>query len=74
MAAEEAERQADKALISARNAVRDAREHVLRLEREAEEEARLARIKQKQAGEIGRSAKGLGREYSLSIDMFFDGG
>ena len=60
--AEEAERQADRALSSARRAVQDAREHVKRLEREAAEEARLATIKQHQAADIGRSAKGLGRK------------
>ena len=49
--------------MQARTAVREAREHVLRLEREAAEEARLAKIKQHQAGEIGRSAKGLGRKF-----------
>lgn len=36
--AEEAERQADRALIEARAAVREARQHVKNLEREAEEE------------------------------------
>jgi hypothetical protein len=36
--AEAAEREADKALINARAAVREAREHVKRLEREAAEE------------------------------------
>ena len=61
-AAEEAERQADRALVSARRAVQEAREHVKHLEREAAEEARLATIKQHQAADIGRSAKGLGRE------------
>ena len=38
MGAEAAEREADKALIYARNAVKEAREHVKRLEREAAEE------------------------------------
>jgi hypothetical protein len=36
--AEEAERDADKALVNAKGAVREAREHVKRLEREAAEE------------------------------------
>lgn len=69
-AAEEAERQADRALMAARSAVRDAREHVKQLEMEAAEEARLAKIKQHQAGEIGKSARGLGRE-SISSLLFF---
>lgn len=38
MSAEAAERDADKALAAARQAVRDAREHVKRLEQEAAEE------------------------------------
>jgi len=38
ISAEAAEREADKALINARAAVREAREHVKRLEREAAEE------------------------------------
>lgn len=38
MSAEMAEREADRALISARTAVKDARNHVKMLEREAEEE------------------------------------
>jgi hypothetical protein len=61
-AAEEAERQADRALMGARNAVRDARAHVKQLEMEAAEDARLAKIKQHQAGQLGKSAKGLGRK------------
>ena len=38
LSAEAAEREADKALLNARGAVREAREHVKRLEREAAEE------------------------------------
>lgn len=38
MSAEAAERDADKALLMAKNAVREAREHVKRLEREAAEQ------------------------------------
>jgi hypothetical protein len=38
MQAEQAEKDADKALIAARQAVRSAREHVKQLEREAKEE------------------------------------
>jgi len=59
--AEAAERDADRALLQARSAVRDARDHVKRLEREAAEEARLAKLKQKQAQSISRRAKPLGR-------------
>ncbi|KAF2117901.1 hypothetical protein BDV96DRAFT_406095 [Lophiotrema nucula] len=61
MEAEAAEREADRALFAARAAVRDAREQVKRLEREAAEEARLAKIKQKQAHQIGKRGKALGR-------------
>jgi hypothetical protein len=42
--------------------VREAREYVKRLEREAEEEARLAKIKQSQAKAIGKRGKALGRK------------
>ena len=42
--------------------MREAREHVKRLEREAAEEARLAKIKQKQAGALGKRGKMLGRK------------
>ncbi|KAL5485529.1 hypothetical protein ACEPAI_8171 [Sanghuangporus weigelae] len=59
--AEEAERQADRALIEARATVREARQHVKNLEREIEEEARLHRLKQKEAKQVSKSAKGLGR-------------
>jgi len=59
--AEGMEREADKALIAARNAVKDAREQVKLLEAEAKEEARLAKIKAKAAGDISRRAKPLGR-------------
>ncbi|KAF2002612.1 hypothetical protein P154DRAFT_532841 [Amniculicola lignicola CBS 123094] len=59
--AEHAEREADRALIAAKAAVREAREHVKRLEREAAEEARLAKIKQSQARSMGKRGKALGR-------------
>jgi len=59
--AEAAERDADRALMQAKTAVRDAREHVKMLEREAAEEARLAKIKQQSAKDIGKRAKPLGR-------------
>ena len=52
---------ADRALNQARRAVRDARAHVKRLEHEAQEEARLAKIKQKQASDLGKRGKMLGR-------------
>ena len=59
--AEAAEREADRALAVARTAVREAREHVARLEREAAEEARLAKIKQGEAKMLGKKGKKLGR-------------
>jgi hypothetical protein len=61
LSAEAAERDADRALLTARAAVKEAREHVKRLEREAAEEARLAKIKMKQAGDLGKRGKMLGR-------------
>jgi hypothetical protein len=64
MQAEAAEREADRALFAARAAVRDAKENVRRLEREAAEEARQAKIKQSQAKAIGKRGKALGRKYS----------
>jgi len=59
--AESAEREADRALVQARTAVREARDQVKVLEREAAEEARLAKIKQNQARDISKRAKPLGR-------------
>jgi len=59
--AEEAEREADKALYQAKVAVREARERMKVLEKEAAEEARLAKIKQNQAKAIGKRGKALGR-------------
>ncbi|KAI1619009.1 hypothetical protein EDD37DRAFT_294762 [Exophiala viscosa] len=59
--AEAAEREADRALVQARTAVRDAREHIKRIEMEAAEEARLAKIKQQNARDISKRAKPLGR-------------
>ncbi|KAF2690657.1 hypothetical protein K458DRAFT_426124 [Lentithecium fluviatile CBS 122367] len=61
MRAEAAEREADRALFAAKNAVKEAREHVRRLELEAKEEARLAKIKQSQARDLGKRGKMLGR-------------
>ncbi|PKY04080.1 hypothetical protein P168DRAFT_281731 [Aspergillus campestris IBT 28561] len=59
--AEAMEKEASKALMATRQAVHDAREHVRRLDREASEEARLARIKQHQVRSISKRAKPLGR-------------
>jgi len=61
MSAEAAEKDADRALIQARNAVKEAREHVKRIEMEAAEEARLAKAKQAQARSISKRAEPLGR-------------
>ena len=62
MSAENAEREADRALYAARESVREAREHVRRLELEAQEEARRAQIKSKQAKEMSKRGKQLGRK------------
>ncbi|KAK6336073.1 hypothetical protein TWF696_001642 [Orbilia brochopaga] len=59
--AEVAERDADRALMAARAAVKDARNQVKALELEAKEEARLAKLKQRAAGDISRRAKPLGK-------------
>ncbi|EHA46475.1 hypothetical protein MGG_02581 [Pyricularia oryzae 70-15] len=61
MGAEEAERQADRALDIARREVRDARDQILALEREAKEQARLAKIKEQGAREVSKRGKALGR-------------
>lgn len=65
MGAEAAEREADRVLELARREVREAREHVKRLEIEAKEEARLARIKQYHAKEVSKRGKALGRKSDL---------
>ena len=52
----------------AKNAVREAREHVHRLEREAAEEARLAKIKQSEAKALGKKGRALGREYQVLLE------
>ncbi|KAK5070180.1 hypothetical protein LTR64_002017 [Lithohypha guttulata] len=62
-AAERAERDADFALQQARNSVRDAREHVRRLELEAEAEAKAAKMKSAQARDLNRRAKPLGSKF-----------
>ncbi|GAP86609.1 putative eukaryotic translation initiation factor 3 subunit [Rosellinia necatrix] len=61
MGAEDAEREADRALEAARLQVREARDHVRRLELEAAEEARRAKIKQYHAREVSKRGKQLGR-------------
>lgn len=58
--AEVAEREADKALQHARMVAKDAREHVKGLEREAAEDARLAKLKQKESRAISKRAGKLG--------------
>jgi hypothetical protein len=69
MQAEAAEREADRALFNARAAVRDARDNLKRLEREAAEEARLAKLKQSQAKALGKKGKMLGRKLTLFFVM-----
>ncbi|KAH8730263.1 hypothetical protein GQ44DRAFT_579446, partial [Phaeosphaeriaceae sp. PMI808] len=59
--AELAEREADRALYAAKHAVKEAREHVHRLEKEAAEEARLAKLKQSEAKALGKKGRALGR-------------
>ncbi|PTB35730.1 uncharacterized protein TrAFT101_010578 [Trichoderma asperellum] len=61
MQAEAAEVDADRALGEARMRVRAAKDHVWRLEEEAKEEARRAKIKQEQAREVSKRGQGLGR-------------
>jgi len=61
VSAEAAERDADRALVAAREKVRQAREHVHRLELEAQEEARRAKLKQYHAREVSKRGKQLGR-------------
>jgi hypothetical protein len=61
MGAEIAERDADRALMAARESVRGAHEEVRRLELEAQEEARRAKIKQHHAKEVSKRGKALGR-------------
>lgn len=71
MGAEQAEHEADRALNAARTQVREAREEVKRLELEAKEEARLAKIKQYHAAEVSKRGKQLGRMFYPSplVDM-----
>jgi hypothetical protein len=73
ISAENAEREADKALIAARNAVAAARAEVKKLEMEAAEEARLAHIKQAQAAKLGERAEPLGSKsrFKSKFTSFF---
>ncbi|KAF9063430.1 hypothetical protein BDP27DRAFT_1232179, partial [Rhodocollybia butyracea] len=59
--AEESEKAADRALQQARNHVKEARDHVKFLEKEAEDDAHRARLKQAEAKIVSKSARGLGR-------------
>lgn len=67
LGAENAERDADRALEMARREVREAREEVRRLEVEAKEEARRAKIKAYHAKEVSKRGKALGRKFALSF-------
>lgn len=66
IAAEQSERDADHALQMAKQSVHEAREHVKRLELEAEADAKAAAFKQAQAKDIGKRAKPLGRKFAVS--------
>ncbi|KAK7005753.1 hypothetical protein R3P38DRAFT_2794334 [Favolaschia claudopus] len=59
--AEKAEVEADRALDAARAMVREAKDHIRVLEREAAEEHKRARAKQAIANDVSKSAAGLGR-------------
>ncbi|KAJ7268765.1 hypothetical protein B0H12DRAFT_66370 [Mycena haematopus] len=59
--AEKAEAEADRALLAARAMVREAKQHVRFLEREAAEEQKRAKAKLAEANDVSRSAAGLGR-------------
>ncbi|KAJ7451809.1 hypothetical protein B0H11DRAFT_2075194 [Mycena galericulata] len=59
--AERAETEADRALVAARAMVREARDHVKFLEREAAAEAKRAQQKQAASNDVSKSAAGLGR-------------
>ncbi|KAJ6155224.1 hypothetical protein N7470_005790 [Penicillium chermesinum] len=68
-----AEREADRALIASKRAVQEARDHVKYLEREAAEEARLAKIKQNQAKSISKRAKPLGQQWTNDVELYAPG-
>ncbi|QSZ36376.1 hypothetical protein DSL72_006252 [Monilinia vaccinii-corymbosi] len=59
--AEEMEREADRALLNARKAVAEAREHMRQLKLEMETQAKALKIRQGQANNIYKRAKPLGR-------------
>ncbi|KAF7852946.1 hypothetical protein EAF04_010823 [Stromatinia cepivora] len=59
--AEQMEREADRALINAREAVREAREHMRHLKLEMEAQAKALKVRQGQANNIYKRAKPLGR-------------
>ncbi|KAJ7121288.1 hypothetical protein C8R43DRAFT_76514 [Mycena crocata] len=59
--AERAESEADRALVQARAMVKEARDHVRFLEKEAAEEHKRAKAKQAVSNDVSRSAAGLGR-------------
>ncbi|KAF8199897.1 hypothetical protein K438DRAFT_1822750 [Mycena galopus ATCC 62051] len=59
--AENAEAEADRALFQARAMVREAKDHVRMLEREAAAEAKRAKAKQAVSNDVSKSASGLGR-------------
>lgn len=61
--AEQAETDAERALMHARESVQDARQHVKNLEVEAQEDARRAKLKQQSAKEIGKMGSKLGRKF-----------
>lgn len=67
MGAEAAEKEADRALQAARESVAAARADVRRLEEEAKEEARRAKIKQYHAREVSKRGKALGRKLTPII-------
>jgi hypothetical protein len=61
--AEQAEADAERALMYARESVQDARQHVKNLEVEAQEDARRAKLKQQSAKEISKMGSKLGRKF-----------
>ena len=63
MMAEQAERDAERALIHAKESVHDAKTHVRNLEVEAQEDARRAKVKQNAARDIGKHSSKLGRKF-----------
>lgn len=71
LSAETAEKEADRALEAARIRVREARNEVKRLELEAAEEAKRAKIKQYHAREVSKRGKQLGRMYSPFTWKYF---